>query len=661
MMLPAFPRLRVIAPAVAAAALAVAGGGAAAAQAPPAPAPAPAPSIAPDELARVKADEAARVRAIESVYGAVVAIFGASTDRGGGSGVLFDPDGFALTNNHVVRAAGRSGKAGLADGALYAWDLYGTDPGGDLAIIRLRGKPTFPCAPLGDSRAVRVGDPSIAMGNPFLLAEDYKPTVTFGIVSGVERFQHGQGGGQTGVYGNCIQIDTSINPGNSGGPLFDLQGCVIGINGRGSFEERGRVNVGVGYAISIEQAKNFLPDLLATKLCQHGTLDATFRDEEGKVICNQINEESPVAKQGLKLGDRLVAFEGVPIRTANQYLNLVSTLPAGWPAAVTFHGSGGEKTAVVRLRPIPYPQPPRRPTPAQDRKGKEEKKEEKKEGKEEKDGPKEPDRKEGESPAPEKPAEKGKAEAKPAPIEPRREPGKAMNADFNRHECGRLLDHWLRFLGGREALGKVPAFRCEETASAGGKPAGRRRVLRHADGRFRAEALEDLPGAPAGATWGYDGTACWKRRAGRDAGTLKPAEAFDETPEFAAAWVLAALAREKPLEAFKAVELEGSDKAAGQRAFRIRVDDREGNTWLYWFSVLDERDRLRVRLLKAAADTIGKGDGLAWTFGDDRTVSGVRLPHRRCRVRGLAEQVELEWTVVSCEAVEKPAEEAFRP
>ena len=125
-------------------------------------------TISADDLAAVKAAEAARIRAIDSVYGAVVAIYG--NDRGGGgSGVLYDPAGYALTNHHVVAAAGDDGWAGLADGKLYRWKLIGTDPGGDVAIIQLRRQRShFPIAPLGDSDTVRVGDWAMAMGNPFV-------------------------------------------------------------------------------------------------------------------------------------------------------------------------------------------------------------------------------------------------------------------------------------------------------------------------------------------------------------------------------------------------------------------------------------------------------------------------------------------------------------
>ena len=197
--------------------------------------------LAPSQLAAVRKLEQKRIAAIDQVIGSVVAVY--DDDRqGGGSGVIIDPSGIALTNHHVIAAAGVSGWGGLADGKLYRWDLIATDPGGDVAIIQMQGDQEFPFTPLGDSDKVRVGDWALAMGNPFILTEDQVPTVTLGIVSGIKRYQPGAGENQL-VYGNCIQVDSSINPGNSGGPLFNLKGRVVGINGRGSFKERGRVNV----------------------------------------------------------------------------------------------------------------------------------------------------------------------------------------------------------------------------------------------------------------------------------------------------------------------------------------------------------------------------------------------------------------------------------
>ena len=148
--------------------------------------------------------------------------------------------------------------------------IVGIDPTGDVALIKLLGREDFPAAELGDSDLVRAGDWCFAVGNPFLLATDFQPSISYGIVSGVHRYQ--PPAGTLLEYTDCIQTDAAINPGNSGGPLFDAQGRLIGINGRGSFEKRGRVNVGVGYAISINQIKKFLGCLHSGRIVDHATL-----------------------------------------------------------------------------------------------------------------------------------------------------------------------------------------------------------------------------------------------------------------------------------------------------------------------------------------------------------------------------------------------------
>ena len=149
-------------------------------------------TITEEELKLVEAVEAARIKVVNKVIGSVVAIYG-DDKQGGGSGVIIDPSGLALTNHHVIMGAGVEGWGGIADGKLYRWKLVGTDPGGDVSIIQLTGKDKFPHSELGDSDKVRVGDWAFAMGNPFVLTEDQVPTVTLGIVSGVKRFQGGTG------------------------------------------------------------------------------------------------------------------------------------------------------------------------------------------------------------------------------------------------------------------------------------------------------------------------------------------------------------------------------------------------------------------------------------------------------------------------------------
>jgi S1-C subfamily serine protease len=288
--------------------------------------------------------EKKRVEAIGKVSPAVVAVI-----SGGGSGVLIDSDGYALTNFHVTSAARIPVmKCGLPDGVTYDAVLVGEDKVGDVALIKLLPpKPgfKFPFAAMGDSDKVKAGDWSLAMGNPFALSTDFTPTVTFGLISGVHRYQYPAG--TLLEYTDCIQIDTSINPGNSGGPLFNMDGELIGINGRGSFEKRGRVNSGVGYAISINQIKNFLGQLRAGMDTDHASLGAGMESEseEGslsKVLVKSIIP-SDAMRRGLDVGDQLVSFAGRPVRTVNQYKNVLGLYPKGWRVPLVYRHWENEK------------------------------------------------------------------------------------------------------------------------------------------------------------------------------------------------------------------------------------------------------------------------------------------------------------------------------
>ena len=245
-------------------------------------------------------------------------------------------------------------------------------------------------------------------------------------------------------------------------------------------------------------------------MCEHATLDAVFFDRDRDVVCEQVNLDSPVGRLGLRPGDELVAFDGRPVATANQFLNCVTTFPAGWPVEVAFRHDGRVRRGWVRLTRLPYGQR-RRPAPrvAPRRTEEPENPPEEEPG----EGPAGPEK--GGEPEDEKPP----ARAAPARVRPRLEPGKIMNPDLNRKECRRLLARWLAFQGGPEALGKVP-------------------VTEGGAARYFGPFLE-----------------------GSDAA-------------IAQAW--AGLASEKPLEAFAKVELEGGDRACGERAFRLRLQDRAG-------------------------------------------------------------------------------------
>jgi serine protease Do len=326
--------------------------------------------------------EARRTAAVEKVRAAVVAV-----TSSGGSGVLISDDGFVLTNFHVVQGAKGAMKAGLPDGVLYDAVVVGTDPVGDVALMKILPKKEgqkFPFAKLGDSDKMKAGDWSLAMGNPFLLATDFTPTVTYGIISGVHRYQYPAG--TLLEYTDCIQMETSINPGNSGGPLFNLDGEIIGINGRGSFEKRGRVNSGVGYAISSNQIKNFLGHMKAGLVADHASTG--FRVESdldegasGRILVRHILNDCDAIRRGIDTDDEIVKLAGREMSTVNAYKNALGLYPRGWRVPITFRHENEKKEiekkeALVRLmgvmpqelregggqpRPETPPMPPRRP------------------------------------------------------------------------------------------------------------------------------------------------------------------------------------------------------------------------------------------------------------------------------------------------------------
>jgi S1-C subfamily serine protease len=331
---------------------------------------------------RIQRIEDQRIAAIEKVRPSVVAIF-APGGKGGGSGVLISKEGYALTNFHVVEGSGPLMQCGLPDGVLYDAALVGLDRVGDVALIKLvpqtQGQ-EFPAAALGDSDKVQAGDWSLAMGNPFLLATDFQPTVTFGMISGVHRYQYPAG--TLLEYTDCIQIDTSINPGNSGGPLFNMNGELIGINGRGSFEKRGRVNSGVGYAISINQIKNFMGHMRAGLDTDHATLGAFVKSEnpegEGtsaRLLVTSIIEDSDARRRGLDEGDEVVSFAGRQVFSVNQYKNALGLYPKGWRVPMVYRRSNTKHEILARLmqlqqsqqtdpnKPRPAPRAPRPRTP----------------------------------------------------------------------------------------------------------------------------------------------------------------------------------------------------------------------------------------------------------------------------------------------------------
>jgi serine protease Do len=412
--------------------------------------------------AAVRDAERARIATIARLVPTVVAVFQRSAPAGG-SGVLITHDGYALTNFHVA-GEDQFFKCGLSDGKLYDAVLVGVDPTGDVALIKLLGRDDFPIATWGDSDAIRAGDWVYVLGNPFLLASDFQPTTTFGIVSGVHRYQYPAN--TILEYTDCLQVDASVNPGNSGGPLFNGAGELIGINGRISIAQRGRVNAGAGYAISINQIRNFLGDLRSGRIVDHASFGATVsRDSHGAIVVSQILDESDAYRRGLRVDDEIVSFAGRPIHSVNQFKNVLGIFPEEWKIALVYRRDGEKHEIRVRLRslhakselaklsrgeeerPSERPRPPERPAPPRGPKDK-------------KQTPRRPSRRPGQRllsrPPEAEPSEKLKAlyTAKPG----------FANYYFNRIELARVLrglDAWSDFRN-------RPAWQVSGATAAGG-------------------------------------------------------------------------------------------------------------------------------------------------------------------------------------------------
>ncbi|HUG89858.1 MAG TPA: trypsin-like peptidase domain-containing protein, partial [Planctomycetaceae bacterium] len=178
---------------------------------------------------------------------------------------------------------------------------------------------------------------------------------------------------------DCIQTDASINPGNSGGPLFNDEGELVGINGRGSFEKRGRVNSGAGYAISINQIKHFMGHLRSGRIVDHATLGATVSTRnDGAVVVSNILEDSEAYRRGLRVDDEIISFAGRPIRSVNQFKNILGIYPKGWKLPLAYRRGTERHETLVRLEPLHRrtemlpgqnrpQQPPDQPRPRPDR------------------------------------------------------------------------------------------------------------------------------------------------------------------------------------------------------------------------------------------------------------------------------------------------------
>ncbi len=310
---------------------------------------------------RADSTETERIATAARIIPATIAIFEPSGESGG-SGVLISTEGLALTNFHVVAPCGAQMKVGLADGRLLDAVIVGIDPGGDLALIKVFADAPLPTATWGDSDAAQVGDEVFVAGNPFLLAEDFQPSISHGILSGIHRYQYPAADSLL-EYTDCFQTDAAINPGNSGGPLYNAASELIGINGRASFEKRGRVNVGIGYAISGRQAQRYLSHLASGRIVDHATLGFTVQSTSWRrPIVSAISEEFQSSGRGtgratlrgaspLELGDEVLTLAGREVVSANDVQNIVGIYPPGWPLPLKVRRGQDLLQTTVKLSP----------------------------------------------------------------------------------------------------------------------------------------------------------------------------------------------------------------------------------------------------------------------------------------------------------------------
>jgi S1-C subfamily serine protease len=254
--------------------------------------------------------------------------------RGSGSAFAFTPDGLLLTNSHVVHGA-RAVRASFADGSAYDAHVIGDDPDTDIAVIRV-GAAALPAAMLGSSRALRVGQLAIAIGNPY----GFQHTVTAGVVSALGRSLRAENGR---LIDDVVQTDAALNPGNSGGPLVDSRGEVIGVNTAIIPMARG-----IAFATAIDTAK-----WVVTQLLQHGRVRRGYLGFAGAnvplgrrivrqhelatdraVRVEALEPGGPAERAGLESGDLIVAYDGAPVGGIDDLHRLLTAERIGSPTTV---------------------------------------------------------------------------------------------------------------------------------------------------------------------------------------------------------------------------------------------------------------------------------------------------------------------------------------
>jgi len=282
--------------------------------------------------------------AVETVGPAVVRI---DVGRGSGSGVIFTPDGFALTNNHVIDGRGQSAVT-LPDGRVLSADIVGRDPHTDLAVLRIAAS-SLPTAAFGSSRDVRVGQVAIAIGNPF----GFQHSVTAGVVSATGRSLQSRSGR---IIDDIIQTDAALNPGNSGGPLVNTRGEVVGIN-----TAMIPIAQGLCFAIASNTARLVASWLIRDGRIRRSALGVVGQNTpiprplaralqlavESGVAVASVVDGSPAATAGIRTGDVILALAGEPVRDVTDLHRLLTRDRIDVPSQITVLRRGQRRNLAV--------------------------------------------------------------------------------------------------------------------------------------------------------------------------------------------------------------------------------------------------------------------------------------------------------------------------
>jgi len=273
-----------------------------------------------------------------------------------GSGVLVSPEGYILTNHHVISDADDIDVA-LSDGRKVKAQVIGSDPETDIAVLKIEAKKLPIPITLGKIESVHVGDVVLAIGNPFGVGQ----TVTSGIVSALGRDHVG-----INTFENFIQTDAAINPGNSGGALIDTRGNLIGIN-TAIYSNNGG-SMGIGFAIPVNLAKQVMESILANGSVTRGWIGVEPQNlskelseslglpanAEG-VLISGVLEGGPAARGGIKPGDVLIAVNGNPIKDVRNLLNQIAQISPGNDAKLTILRKGKEMELIAQTGKRPKP------------------------------------------------------------------------------------------------------------------------------------------------------------------------------------------------------------------------------------------------------------------------------------------------------------------